>query len=86
MLDDVEELVAASARFVAGVPTSQEVDVSVWHPELPDGARVVGTVGGVYGDTAVRVEFSKLAAKQRVRAWVRLVALTAALRTVGGGW
>ena len=45
---------------------------------LPDGARVVGTVSGVYGDTAVRVEFSKLAAKQRVRAWVRLVALTAA--------
>ena len=62
MLDDVEELVAASARFVAGVPTSQEVDVSVGHPDLPDGARVVGTVSGVYGDTAVRVEFSKLAA------------------------
>ena len=79
VLDDVEELVAASARFVAGVPTSQEVDVSVGHPDLPDGARVVGTVSGVHGDTAVRVEFSKLAAKQRVRAWVRLVALTAAL-------
>jgi exodeoxyribonuclease V gamma subunit len=79
VLDDVEELVAASARFVAGVPTSQEVDVSVGSPDLPDGARVVGTVSGVYGDTAVRVEFSKLAAKQRVRAWVRLVALTAAL-------
>ena len=79
VLDDVEELVAASARFVAGVPTSQEVDVSVGRPDLPDGARVVGTVSGVHGDTAVRVEFSKLAAKQRVRAWVRLVALTAAL-------
>ena len=38
----------------------------------------VGTVGGVHGDAAVRVEFSKLGAKQRVRAWVRLVALTAA--------
>ncbi len=79
VLDDVEELVVASARFMAGVPTSQEVDVAVSHPDLPDGARVVGTVSGVYGDTAVRVEFSKLAAKQRVRAWVRLVALTAAL-------
>ncbi|MBL8927343.1 MAG: exodeoxyribonuclease V subunit gamma [Pseudonocardia sp.] len=79
VLDDVEELVAASARFVAGVPTAQDVDVSVAGPDLPDGARVVGTVGGVYGDTAVRVEFSKLAAKQRVRAWVRLVALTAAV-------
>ena len=30
------------------------------------------------GDVAVRVEFAKLAAKQRVRAWTRLVALTAA--------
>ena len=73
VLDDVEELVAASARFVTGVPESRDVDVP-----LPDGTRVVGTVGGVQGDAAVRVEFSKLAAKQRVRAWVRLVALTAA--------
>jgi exodeoxyribonuclease V gamma subunit len=73
VLDDVEELVSASARFVTGVPESRDVDVP-----LPDGTRVVGTVGGVQGDAALRVEFSKLAAKQRVRAWVRLVALTAA--------
>ena len=73
VLDDVEELVAASARFVTGEPESRDVDVT-----LQDGTRVVGTVGGVHGDTIVRVEFSKLAAKQRVRAWVRLVALTAA--------
>jgi exodeoxyribonuclease V gamma subunit len=73
VLDDVEELVAASTRHLTGVPESRDVDVL-----LPDGTRVVGTVGGVHGDTAVRVEFSKLAAKQRVRAWVRLVALTAA--------
>ena len=39
VLDDVEELVAASARFVAGVPTSQEVDVSV-------GIRICRTVPG----------------------------------------
>lgn len=78
VLDDVEELVAASARYLTGEPVSRDVDVS-----LPDGTRVVGTVGGVHAcpdgsGAAVRVEFSKLAAKQRVRAWVRLVALTAA--------
>ena len=78
VLDDVEELVAASARFLTGTPESRDVDVTLSHPALPDGTRVVGTVGGVHGEVAVRVEFSKLAAKQRVRAWVRLVALTAA--------
>jgi exodeoxyribonuclease V gamma subunit len=78
VLDDVEELVATGTRFVTGEPGSRDVDVT-----LPDGTNVVGTVGGVYGcddksGQTVRVEFSKLAAKQRVRAWVRLVALTAA--------
>jgi exodeoxyribonuclease V gamma subunit len=78
VLDDVEELVAASARFTAteptaGEPESRDVDVL-----LPDGTRVVGTVAGLNGEVAVRVEFAKLAAKQRVRAWARLVALTAA--------
>ena len=78
VLDDVEELVAASTRYLTGVPESRDVEVL-----LPDGTRVVGTVGDVRGcpdgsGAAVRVEFSKLAAKQRVRAWVRLVALTAA--------
>jgi exodeoxyribonuclease V gamma subunit len=78
VLDDVEELVAASAHVRVGEPDSRDVDVT-----LPDGTRVVGTVAGLHGcdgrgGVAVRVEFAKLAAKQRVRAWVRLVALTAA--------
>ena len=73
LLDDVEELVAASARFRDGEPGSRDVDVA-----LPDGTRIVGTVASLHGEVAVRVEFSKLGAKQRVRAWVRLVALTAA--------
>jgi exodeoxyribonuclease V gamma subunit len=73
LLDDVEELVAASARFTVGEPGSRDVDVL-----LPDGTRVVGTVASLHGDVALRVEFSRLAAKQRVRAWARLVALTAA--------
>ncbi len=44
---------------------------------------MVGTLGGLYGHTLLRVEFSRLAPKQRVRAWVRLLALTAA---TGEGW
>ena len=46
--------------------------------ELPDGTRVVGTVGGLHGHVALRVEYSRLTPKQRMRSWVRLVALTAA--------
>jgi exodeoxyribonuclease V gamma subunit len=73
VLEDVEPLVAAAAEYRVGEPVDRDVDV-----ELPDGARVVGTVGGLYGHTALRVEYSRLTPKQRMRSWVRLVALTAA--------
>jgi exodeoxyribonuclease V gamma subunit len=73
VLDDVEPLVAAAAEYRAGGPADRDVDI-----ELPDGARVFGTVGGLYGHTALRVEYSRLTPKQRIRSWVRLVALTAA--------
>ncbi len=73
ILDDVEPLVAASTEYHAGEPTDRDVDV-----ELPDGWRVVGTVGGLHGSTMLRVEYSRLTPKQRIRSWVRLVALTAA--------
>ncbi|MEJ3656383.1 exodeoxyribonuclease V subunit gamma [Actinomycetes bacterium KLBMP 9759] len=73
VLDDVEPLVAAAAELATGEAGDIDVEVA-----LPDGTRVVGTLGGLYpGPVLVRVEFSKLAAKQRVRAWVRLLALTA---------
>ncbi len=73
VLEDVEPLVAAAAEYRVGEPADRDVDV-----ELPDGTRVVGTVGGLYGHTALRVEYSRLTPKQRMRSWVRLVALTAA--------
>ena len=38
---------------------------------------LVGTVASVYGDRVVRVVYSKLAAKHKLRAWVQLLALCA---------
>jgi exodeoxyribonuclease V gamma subunit len=73
VLEDVEPLVAAAVEYRVGEAADRDVDV-----ELPDGTRVVGTIGGLYGQTALRVEYSRLAPKQRIRSWVRLVALTAA--------
>ena len=76
MLDDVEPLVAAAAPEVREPLADVDVDV-----ELPGGRRLVGTLGGLYqgadGPTLLRVEYSRLAPKQRIRAWVRLLALTA---------
>ncbi len=74
---DVEPLVAVAEGVLGVDPTDRDVDVV-----LPGGARVVGTLGGLHrhpdgGHSLVRVEYSRLAAKQRVRAWARLLALTA---------
>ncbi|MBN9103326.1 MAG: exodeoxyribonuclease V subunit gamma [Pseudonocardia sp.] len=78
VLDDVEPLVAAAATVRRGEADDRDVDVT-----LPDGTRVAGTLGGLHEHTLLRVEFSRLAPKQRVRAWVRLLALTA---TTGDPW
>ena len=75
VLDDVEALVAAAAgagRRPGGTPADCDVDVPV-----PGGTRVTGTVADLFDDALVRVEYSRLAPKQRIRAWVRLLALTA---------
>lgn len=86
VLDDVEPIVSAAQPHLAAEAGDRDVDVV-----LPDGCRVVGTIGGLHGTVLLRVEFSRLAAKQRVRAWVRLLALTAATRepwravTIGRG-
>jgi exodeoxyribonuclease V gamma subunit len=72
VLDDVEPLVAAAAPLRVGEAEDRDVDVA-----LPGGTRVVGTLGGLYGTALLRVEFSRLAPKQRIRAWARLLALTA---------
>jgi exodeoxyribonuclease V gamma subunit len=45
--------------------------------DLGDGRRVTGTVTGLYDHRLVRVGYSKLKAKQRLEAWISLVALAA---------
>ncbi len=62
----VEPLVAASARLREMPARTLDVDA----------VGVAGTVPGVRGTTLLTVTYSKLAAKQRLRAWVQLLALT----------
>ena len=81
VVDDVEELVAASARFRPASRTSRDV-VAARSPGRHAGRR---HRSASHGEAVVRVEYSQLAAKQRVRAWVRLLALTAAARPGRGG-
>ncbi|GAB21471.1 exodeoxyribonuclease V gamma chain [Gordonia polyisoprenivorans NBRC 16320 = JCM 10675] len=54
--------------------------------DLPDGTRVHGSVGDVFGTGIVAATYSKVRAKHRLSAWIRLVALAAAQRcgAVGG--
>lgn len=54
--------------------------------DLPDGTRVHGSVGDVFGTGIVAATYSKVRAKHRLSAWIRLVALAAAQRcgVVGG--
>lgn len=68
----VDRILAASAPFHTGTAATVEVDV-----RLPDGRRLTGAVRGVHGDTVVAVQYSSVAAKHRLRAWIELLALAA---------
>ena len=65
-------LVRRAGPYVATPPTRHPVLV-----DLPDGRRLVGSVGDVHGTTALTVTASKVRAKQLLRAWVALIALQA---------
>ncbi len=73
VVDQVESLAAAAAPLRTEDPEAYDVAV-----DLGDGTRLTGTVGGVRGTSIVRVEYSRLAPKHRLTAWLRLLALTAA--------
>jgi exodeoxyribonuclease V gamma subunit len=69
--DSVRELSAAAAPYLQG--TADRRDVAV---ELDD-QLLSGTVGRLYGQHLVRVGFSMLTARQRLQAWIELLALAA---------
>jgi exodeoxyribonuclease V gamma subunit len=71
---EVEQLVEQTAGLRAGTPAA--VDVVV---DLAGGVRLFGTVLRVHGDSIVRVVYSKLGPRHRLRSWVQYLALAAAL-------
>jgi exodeoxyribonuclease V gamma subunit len=80
-------IAAAAAQVVDGAaPETGEVDLAL------AGFTLSGTVGDVFGDVLRSVTYSRVAAKHRLAAWVRLLALTASsperplrVATVGSG-
>ncbi|TIC82594.1 exodeoxyribonuclease V subunit gamma [Nocardioides sp. GY 10127] len=54
---------------------ARTLDIDV---DLGDGRRLVGTVGPVHGSRLLSVGFSRVKARQRLTAWVSLLALSAA--------
>ncbi len=69
---EVGPLIDGSAALRSG--EAEHLDVSV---ELPSGVTLTGTVPGVFGYRIVRIVYSKLAPKHRLRAWAQYLALTA---------
>lgn len=70
--ETAESLARAALTHRRLEPRAVDVDV-----RLPGGRRLTGTVPSVYGDRVVSVGFSKLAGKQLIEPWLRLLALAA---------
>lgn len=70
----VVQLLAGEA-VGCGAGESGSLDVNL---RLLDGRTLAGTVPGVYEDTISRVSYSRLKPRERMAAWVRLLALSAA--------
>ncbi len=68
----VAEVRSAAEPFLDGEPRKVEVA-----GRLGDRA-LVGTLTGVHGDSIIQVSYSRLSAKQRLQAWLELLALTSA--------
>ncbi|MFI6865382.1 exodeoxyribonuclease V subunit gamma [Nocardia sp. NPDC050406] len=76
VLDDIESTVdqlVRVARPMHEIP-GRTIDIAV---DLGDGRRLTGTVSDVHDDALLRATYSRLAAKHRIAAWVRLLALAA---------
>jgi exodeoxyribonuclease V gamma subunit len=75
--DAVRELDAAAAPHLEGTAERRDIALQL------DGQLLSGTVARLYGKHVVRVGFSLLTARQRLQAWIELLALTAAHPQVG---
>ena len=70
--EECQRLWSRTADLREGDRRSVDVDV-----DLGDGRRLTGTVPGVYGSRVVSLGYSRLNARQRLHAWVDLLALSA---------
>ncbi|MFD2801533.1 exodeoxyribonuclease V subunit gamma, partial [Prauserella oleivorans] len=70
--DGVQVVLNAAAPYLA--EPAGTVDVSV---DLADGRRLTGTVAGVRGRVLLQASYSALSARQRLSAWMRLLAVAA---------
>lgn len=75
---DGAEALARAAFSEYGQADERSVDVDVPLPPGPDGAprSLTGTITGLRGHKLVSVSYSRLDGRQRMRAWVDLLALT----------
>ena len=74
VVDECQKLFTRTADLRTGEPRSIDVDV-----DLGDGRRLTGTVARVHGTKLVSLGYSRLKPRQRLLAWLDLLALTAAL-------
>jgi len=71
----VDAIVSETEHVTDGAMAPSSIDVRL---ALGEGRWLLGTVGDVRGDVLLTVTYSRVAAKHRIAAWVRLLALTAA--------
>jgi exodeoxyribonuclease V gamma subunit len=74
-IEPVVEGIYSEAQARAGGAPAESLDVRV---TLPDGRTLNGTVAGVHGDLLREATYSRINARHRLTAWVRLLALSAA--------
>ncbi|GAB2475914.1 exodeoxyribonuclease V subunit gamma [Promicromonospora xylanilytica] len=70
--DEVGPLAEAAGGLRASPARAVDVDV-----DLADGRILRGTVPGLHGDRLVSVSYSRLAGRNRLQSWIRLLALAA---------
>ncbi|MGH3508659.1 MAG: exodeoxyribonuclease V subunit gamma [Nocardioidaceae bacterium] len=79
LLDPIEALLTGSASARAAGARTVEIAHDL------GGRRLTGTVPDVYGDALVRLTYSSLSARQRLPAWIDLLALLLCYPDIGWG-